>query len=570
VGNWRLRREDDAPSELRSHWGELSSRALWSRNLGNHSQIDAFLQPRLSSLGSPFRLRNLEAAAERLLAAIEAQQKIVIYADYDVDGMSACALLFHFLKDSGAKDVSYYVPHRFEEGYGVHVSAIEKIAAERSPHVLITVDNGITAVEAVAKARQLGMDVILTDHHLPKEKLPETPWLINPNTHEDESGLGYLCGAGVAFYLCMGLFIKAKAAGLYERLGIPVPRPKEYLDYFALATLADQMQLVAENRILVKAGLEQLRSTRRPGLQVLLRSCIDDLSTPLTARAINFGVVPKLNAASRMGVADKSLRLLLASSWSEAEENCEALLVLNEQRVQTQGEVWAEAAFQAEEQVRANAPVLILKGKWHEGVLGIVAAKIVEKFALPSIVMSEEGAKLKGSMRTIPGFHCVRLLEKASHLLLGFGGHEQAAGLQLEAKDFAEFQECLWQAAWDFRNNLAETSAPILFDGFWDARGDEKDFLILENLSPYGPGNPEPLFCVKNLTFPHEHKLMKEKHMKWQQPGMEFLAFNKAEEILKLAGQASSLDILVTPEVNRFRGRTRLQCRVEHVRPALK
>ncbi len=565
---WKLRREGEFSPENYPSRGLLTAQAFWARNLNSIHDAESFLRPRLSELLSPFRLKNLEASSERLLKAVQNQENIVIYADYDVDGMSACSLLTLFLKQCGAQNVSHYIPHRFEEGYGVHVAAIEKLAQERSPNLLITVDNGITAIEAIAKANELKIDVILTDHHLPKEKLPETPYLINPNAGGDESGLGYLCGTGVAFYLSLGLLIKARESKHFEKLGIEVPKPKEFLDFFALATLADQMQLIGENRNLVKAGLEQLRTTRRPGLQVLLRECVDDLSVNLSARSVTFGVVPKLNAASRMGFAEKTLELLMAKDWNEAEVACRNLLDLNNKRVQMQAEVWEEAHFQAKEQDLAQAPVLIVKGKWHEGVLGIVAAKVVEAFAKPAIVLSENGTLLKGSMRTIPGFHCLRLLNAAQQHLLGFGGHEGAAGLQLDLNNFSLFQESVWQEALNF-SNTENVVSEILFDGFWVPTHDENDFFMLEDFAPYGPANPEPLFCVKNLTIPSTYKVLKEKHLKWQDKasGIEFLAFNKSQEILKHIQEGNAqFDVLVTPEVNRFRGQARLQCRVEHVR----
>jgi single-stranded-DNA-specific exonuclease len=263
----------------------------------------------------------------------------------------------------------------------------------------------------------------------------------------------------------------------------------------------------------------------------------------------------------------------MSDNWKDAEENCAHLLSLNEKRVGLQDEVWTQAQSQCEEQMEKGFPVLIVRGEWHEGVLGIVASKVVEKYYRPSIVLNSEKEVLKGSMRSTKGFHCVKLLEASAKYLKTFGGHEQAAGLQLLDLHFELFQESICSFAKDYLSKESLAERVIVYDAQWNlAEGvSEKDFLNLESFAPYGPGNSEVLLLVKNVTLPKNYKILKEKHIKWSGPnGLEFVAFGKVKEILNCSDQANkAIDILVTPEINRFRGSSRLQCRIEHVRPCI-
>jgi single-stranded-DNA-specific exonuclease len=545
---WRARRA------LESGWdrslGPLLGQFLAAREMGD---FDAYAKVDFSKLKSPFLILNMASAARRFADAITAKQNIALYADYDMDGMSGLAVLSSFLADLGVAHQRIQ-PERLEEGYGLHTRWIESLA-DQGTQLIITIDTGSTAVEAIDAARRRGMDVIVTDHHLVGPELPSTPFLCNPNQAGDSSGLGMLSGAGMAFYLAMATRKVLREQNYFESK--PAPDLLRYLDFFALGTIADLVPLTSDNRILLRAALERIRHSRRPGIMALLTQCLKSFEVP-TVRDIAFSVTPKLNAASRMGKPEIAMKLLLAGSVSGAWDALQEILSLNEQRSQIQKDIFSEAQKQASEQ--SDSAFIVVHGPWHEGVLGIIAAKLVEEYQKPSIVLSSTHAKARGSMRSVKGVHCVQALNSVSQLLERYGGHEMAAGLSLDRTQV----ESLRVALNDQAPNAAVEQEPIEFDGWILEPPSLSEVEKLYRAGPFGNGHPEPLFCVQGLDRA-QFKTLGDLHIKmpWQER-CQILGFGWQESLNQIADPL--VDVLVTPEINRFRNSKSVQLRVCELR----
>jgi len=571
---WSLKKRPDAELEalVRSH-GPLLGSTLWSRGFSpqNEASIQSFLNPRLDSLKSPFAMKNMSEGVDRLLHALKNDEPVCVYSDYDMDGISGLALLKSFLKACGFKNLSHFQPDRLAEGYGVHPNALDAIH-KSGAKLVITVDTGTTAFEAVSHAKQLGLDIMITDHHQQVGEMPDTPWLINPNQQGDKSELGYLSGAGVAFYLCMGLRARMREQNLFSDK-LPEPDLRNWLDVFCLGTIGDVVNLVEDNRALVRSGLPYLVRTRRPGLKLLLEAVLDPSALHnLSARDVAFSVVPKLNAASRMGEAHLSTELLMTEDETRAREIVERILELNALRSRTQATIFDEAFAQATRLFEASplTRVLVLTGQWHEGVLGIVAAKIAELFSMPSIILAQtHDGKLRGSMRTRGDFNCVKILEGAASVLDRFGGHHAAAGMQLDIAKIDEFRNLL-----DLHVNTVYSAegSPLetqYFDGelLITQSPTVEDVLKLKAMEPFGAGNPEPLFLMKKISIA-DFDLLKGTHIKMKRAMVpEMIGFSKAAELDRLKARGTeAVDALLIPEINTFRNQARVQLRIQHLR----
>jgi single-stranded-DNA-specific exonuclease len=546
---------------------------LWSRGFTprDSEQIQSFLSPRLDSLKSPYTLKNMSEAIDRLLHAFRHGEEVCVYSDYDMDGISGLALLKSFLEACGFKKLRHYQPDRLSDGYGVHPSALEELHAQ-GVKLVVTVDTGTTAFEAISRAKTLGLDVIVTDHHQQLGELPDTPWLINPNQAGDTSGLGYLSGAGTAFYVCMALRSRLRDENLFTAAH-PEPDLRQWLDVFCLGTIGDVVNLVGDNRALVRAGLPYLVRTQRPGLKRLLEAVLDPSALQnLSARDVAFSVVPKLNAASRMGEAHLSTELLLTRDETRAQELVERILDLNSLRSRTQAQVFDEAFAQAT-RILEEAPatrVMVVKGPWHEGVLGIVAAKIADLLLMPTIVLAEtHDGRLRGSMRTRGAYDCVKVLEGASGILDRFGGHTAAAGMQLAADKYDALAATLQEHVERVYSLEAAPEETQFFDGELQIHEvpSVQDVMQMRAMEPFGAGNPEPLFLVKNIAA-SDFDLLKGTHIKMKRSmGPEMIGFSKAAELdkIKAAGK-DKIDALLVPEINTFRNQARVQLRIQHLR----
>jgi single-stranded-DNA-specific exonuclease len=568
---WVRRKPGPAPEPYLEKFGSLLGRVLWARGYDSPSDAEEFLNPKLEQISTPFKLLNMDASSDLVAEAIIQKKPIAVYADYDMDGMSGLALLVSFFRTLTDSPIVPYQPHRFEDGYGVHASAIETLA-DQGVKLVITVDTGITAVEAARAAKKRGVDFVITDHHLQVGELPDTLYTINPNQKACMSGLRYLSGAGVAFYLAIAVRKKLRDKGFFVKDGVAQQEPdlRQWLDFFVLGTIADHVDLVDDNRILTRAGLRVLLNSTRPGIAAL-RSKVLPNAKFISTRDVGFSMTPKLNAASRLGKAQLSTELLLTEDPVRGEELANELMTLNDERSKIQSLVFEEALAQANSQVaKDDPPVLVVHGNWHEGVLGVVAAKLTDKFGRPSIVLTKlhDLEMHRGSMRTLAPVSCVRALDACRDLLHRYGGHKMAAGLQIKSHSITEFRERLWDGTKKFLATLTELE-PVSFDEDLPENLSFSEVEALEGTSPWGSGNPEPLFKVKSIDL-SAIQMLKGQHLKCQlSNGLEVIGFFKSDDVERLKKTGSkSFDALVTPEINRFRNQKNIQLRLHYVRPS--
>ncbi|MGB4443412.1 MAG: single-stranded-DNA-specific exonuclease RecJ [Dethiobacteria bacterium] len=462
------------------------ARVLLHRGIKSASAARAFLYPSLEQLHSPWLMKGMEGAVERIGTALKKGQKIVVHGDYDVDGISAAALLVEALRMLGAAAVDFYLPSRFREGYGLHREALEQVAANGAD-LLITVDCGTNAAAEADCARSLGLDLIVTDHHQPFTELKGAVAVLNPLQEDCPYPFKELSGVGIAFKL---------AAALMERAGAPFP--EGLLDLVALGTAADVVPLLGENRVLVACGLEQLKRSPRIGLQALAEAA-DLQPGQIDSYALTFILAPPLNAAGRLGEADPAIRLLLEQDEARAKRLALALHRTNRQRRDTEMQILEEAeAMLAEDQRAGGEPVITLAGAgWAHGVIGIVASRLVERFYRPVVLIGLDDGTGRGSARSIPGFNITAALSSCTPLLERFGGHAQAAGFTIKEAHVVELRDKLNRYA--APRLKKEQLCPMLeLDTVLQPPEIGLDLARqLAQLEPFGTGNPLPLFCSR-------------------------------------------------------------------------
>lgn len=486
-----------------------AARVLVRRGFAEPECARRFLRPGIDDLLDPFLLAGMDAAASRLKLAIDRKETVLLYGDYDVDGTSSVVILTKAIELAGGK-ARFHIPHRLKEGYGMRSDVIDQAVAE-GVSLVISVDTGIRASAVVKHARELNLDVIITDHHLPEEELPPALAVLNPNRPDCPYPDKNLCGAGVAFKLVQALL---------RKLDWPRERVRRieesFLKIVALATVADVVPLQGENRIIVKHGLAGFRTLRNPGLKALMAvSGFQDGDTP-SAGQVAFRVAPRINAAGRMAHAEDVINLFLTPDAGRAKEIAERLHGLNQERQQTEAEIVALILEECERTpVRDDQAALVFCGRlWHRGVLGIVASRLVERFCRPVLVLSDEDGEAQGSGRSIAPFHLLDALESMKDLFRRFGGHRMAAGLAMDAARLTEFRDRLnayaggLLTAEDFRPHR-EVDAEILLNEVNDISIGE----ILA-LAPFGAGNPSPQFLLRDLEVCDVPSIVKEKHIR--------------------------------------------------------
>ena len=517
------------------------ARLLAARGIQNAEQANRFLKPSLQDLHSPYLMTGLRSAVERLRAAIERGETVFIYGDYDVDGTTAIVILKTALELCGGK-VDYHVPHRIREGYGMRDEVIEQ-ASDRGIRVIISVDTGIRAFAAAETAQRRGIDLIVTDHHLPhSEGVPKALAVVNPNQQGCDYPCKSLCGAGVAFKIAQALLEEAGRARLLP----------SFLKMVAIATIADAVPLVGENRVFAKLGLDGLRKPVNAGLRALLATCDLDGSRPLSAGDIGFRVAPRLNAAGRMDVAERVIQLFTEKDAGKAAEMAMQLNQLNGDRQQEEQRIIEEVhgRIEASSELK-DAYCLVLEGEgWHRGVIGICASRVVERWRRPTLIFSCESGEAHGSGRSIPAFHLLAALESCAQLFDRFGGHAYAVGCALPAERIPELRSQLDAYARqrltpaDFVPVLeydAEISLDEITNDFW---------LALQKLEPFGAGNPVPAFVARNAKLVQPARTMKEKHVKLRVAPGEDAAnkrFQRAREVLgwRMAERVSQESLVV-------------------------
>lgn len=467
----------------------LIGQLLFNRGVTSPSEAEKFLYPTLGDLTNPFLLKGMEEAVQRVAKAILNREPIMIYGDYDVDGLTATALLKAFFSQIGV-EAAHYIPKRLEEGYGLHAEAV-KAMTPLGIKLLITVDCGVSNKEEIALAKQLGIDVVVIDHHEPPPEPPEAV-VIDPLQRGCPFPFKGLTAVGLSFMFLLALRRYLRERGFFNDR--KEPNLKKFLDLVALGTIADVAPLLAENRILVKFGLKELENTNRPGIKAL-KELAGIKGGPLTYELVAFRLAPRLNAGGRMQKEEIPLKVLLTEDESEAFKLTHELEEANRLRQSVQEEIYREARLLALEQ-KDHPAIVIAKENWHPGVIGIVASKLAEEFYRPTVLIALEGEKGKGSARGIPELHLRELLEGCRGFLLDFGGHKQAAGLTIKREFLTVFAEALKESV---KKALGEgiPSPSLVVDASLSLRDLGPQLLDdLELLSPFGPSNAEPTFAT--------------------------------------------------------------------------
>jgi single-stranded-DNA-specific exonuclease len=492
---WQLRTADrDLAREIAAALGlhPRVAEVLTARQITSSSQARSYLWPKLQDLPSPDQLLDLDTAVDRIAKALQDHESIAVYGDYDVDGLTATAVLVHFLSGLGGR-VQWYLPHRLREGYGLNCSALHALS-EGGVSLLISVDCGSSDHEAILLARELGLDLIVTDHHQPPDLLPPATALVNPKRQLDIGELKNLAGVGVAFYLVAALRAYLRLSGQWTTSG--QPNLKDYLDWVALGTLADMAPLSAANRILTGTGLKVLAQTTKPGLQALKK--ISGLkANQVTAWDVLFRLGPRLNAAGRLGSADLALRLLLCPDPEEALDLALQLDELNRQRQSMESDLLAEvfSLVESDESLLQGRSLVLASPDWHKGLLGLAASRLVERYNKPAILLTRVVSYWEGSGRSFAPFDLYGILCRCRAHLLGFGGHQLAAGLRLRLDDLAKLRAAFEDI---LKESPIETGLPQpkKVDAILPLEQLTPEFMgCLELMAPYGEGNPEPVFC---------------------------------------------------------------------------
>jgi len=541
--HWKIKEVSDELSVQRLtdslNISPILARLLVLRDIKTFGQAKQFFRPSIESLYDPFLMDQMESATTRVITALTENQKICIYGDYDVDGTCATALLYMFLKDLDA-NVEFYIPRRLEEGYGLSTSAIDSVK-EKGTNLMIAVDCGITAIAETDYANQLGIDVIICDHHQPKEELPKAFAVLDPLKPGCNYPFKYLSGAGVAFKLAQGLCERIGKRGL----------PLKYLDLVALAGAADIVPLVDENRILVNEGLNLVNANPRPGIEALIE--MSRLQPgQLSSGQIVFTVAPRINAVGRLGDAERAVNLLVATNKKEALKLAEVLETENYERRKIDVDTFEAAKEIVESEIDLDEELAIVlhHENWHPGVIGIVASRLVEKYYRPSVLLTTIDGIAKGSARSINGFNIYEALQKCDDLLLHFGGHQAAAGLAMELDKVDEFRIRLNEV---LRSSITseDLSEEISIDSKIRFSEITPKFLrILEQFAPFGPGNLRPVFLSESVHIAGMPRIVGNNHLvaSFKQNGtdkiFDSIGFNMGDHFELIKNNNYELDLV--------------------------
>ncbi len=484
------------------NFSEVLARLLIHRNINNFSESKFFFRPTIDSIYDPFLMDGMENATTRVIKALTENQSICIYGDYDVDGTCSTALMYMFLKELGA-NVEYYIPKRLTEGYGISLSGIDYVKS-RNVSLLISVDCGITAVEEVEYANELGIDLIICDHHQPKEQIPKAFAVLDPLKPNCNYPFKYLSGAGVAFKL---------AQGVSERIG-KRDLPLQYLDLVALAGAADIVPLIDENRVLVKEGLNLINNNPRPGIEALIE--ISKLSPgSLSSGQVVFTIAPRINAAGRLGDAERAVELFITKDKSKAKEFANILESENYERRKIDEDTLDEALNIIENSLDLDVeiPIVLHQESWHAGVIGIVASRLVEKYYRPTVMLTTVDGVAKGSARSIANFNIYEALEKCKDVLIHFGGHKAAAGLAVEIEKLDKFKQKFSQVVSESMS-FDDLSPEINIDSQLKFSEITPKFLrIIDQFAPFGPGNMRPVFLSEGVEISGTPRIVGNNHL---------------------------------------------------------
>jgi single-stranded-DNA-specific exonuclease len=534
------------------------------RGVRDAADADRFVARKLAALPDPASMTDMDRATDRVAQACEADETIIVHGDYDVDGVVSTTLLVDFLRRSGVSRVEPSLPHRMHDGYGITAAHIDGFA-DAGCQLLLTADCGATAHEALERAAERGMDVVVFDHHRLSATLPPAVAVVDPVRDGDDSPHSGLCAAGVAFMALADLRRKLRAAGRFDRR--PEPNLKHYLDLVALATIADMVPLTGTNRLLVHHGLGELARRRRPGLAALLEVSDVAVDAPIDASTCGFRLGPRINAAGRLDDPRIALDLLMERDRAAASMLARNLDQLNQRRRQLEELVMSEALTQLERMDDSARGVALLGEGWHKGVLGIVASRVVQRYHRPAAVLAADGDSATGSARSIRGVDLVEALGRGAHMLQRYGGHKAAAGLSLEIDRFDAFQQ--WFNHEAFQDLPDSAWMPRLeVDAELDV--DEVDETLcrqLEPLGPHGKGNPEPRFLARDVPVRAVRQARRGtlQLTVGDRPGIPAVAFGLG---IPVADIGRRIDLVYSFGMRRFRGVDSLQIRVHDLCPA--
>lgn len=539
---------------------------LTQRDLTTLPQIRSFFTPQLSDLHDPFRMLNMEKAVERLQRAVEKNQRIMIFGDYDVDGTTSVALVYSVLKQYASVD--FYIPDRYEEGYGLSYQGIDR-ALENGCSLLIALDCGIKEVDKVKYAGEKGLDIIVCDHHTPGPVVPECI-VLDPKQAACEYPFKELCGCGVGFKLLQAWF---------SRTGKQEEELFAYLDLVAVAIGADIVPVNGENRILCKHGIQRMNENPRPGIAALVEQA--QRSFPLDLSNVVFTIAPRINAAGRLKSGSRAVELLLAGSKEQAKGIAMEIDEYNSERRILDAQITQEAlALIAEdEHFIARKSTVVFQSDWHKGVVGIVASRLIEHHYRPTIVLTQNKGEATGSARSVSGFNVYEAISACEHLLTQYGGHQHAAGLSLPLENISLFRDHFDAYVQQNIQPLDEVedlvidleiAASDLFLAGESVHQVPRIYRMLEQMEPFGPGNDKPVFCIRN-AYASKQKVLKEAHLKFDLvdpvSGIELSAigFNMADKA-DLIASGCAFDCAFTLETNTWQNRTTLQIQVRDIR----
>ncbi len=540
----------------------LVSAVLASRGIATAEEAAAFLEHEQRLTYSPFLMADMDKAVERVQRALADHERIAVFGDYDVDGITATCILVDYLQSRGA-DVLHYIPRRIEDGYGLSVDAIEGLY-RKGTRLLITVDCGITGVEEVDFANSLGMDVVVTDHHECKETLPRAVAVVDPHRPDCGYPFKHLAGCGVALKLALALGGPDREEALFSR----------YCTLAAIGTVADVMQMSGENRTIVSRGLAAIEHSDFIGLHALLKEA-GLAGREITSVQIGFVLAPRINAAGRMGAADKAAELLLCTDPAEAERMARELCALNRERQNVEQTIYS----QAEEMIarlpdRDRSALVLESSRWHQGVVGIVASRLSEKYSRPSFMIHLNGDTGKGSCRSWGGFNLCAALENCKDLLLGFGGHELAAGFTIEEANIPAFRERMNDYARSFQGGAAPVSVLDVDVAITHPSAVTLEELeALSALEPYGSGNARPVFCLLGATLLRTQNVGQNRHLKLRlgkgSAQFDGIFFSTVAEDCGCR-PGDRVDAAFYLQVNEFRGSRTVQLQMVDLRPSLR
>lgn len=561
---WQVREtdknfQDILSRELKIH--PLTAQLLINRGIVDIDNASCFLSPNLKNLHNPFLMKDMDKAVDRIITALQKKEDIVIYGDYDVDGTTATSVLYLFLKEVGAK-VSYYIPERLKEGYGLNKPALESLC-KNGAKIIITTDCGISSYDEVSFANSIGLDVLVTDHHEVTSKIPPAFAILNPKQADCRFPFKELAGVGVAFNLAMAIRSRLRDNGCFTN---GEPNLKNYLDIVALGTIADMVPLIDENRIFAKIGLEETAKGSRIGIKAL--KDISRINGNIKSGHISFQLAPRINAAGRLERADIAVQLLTTDDADEAARLARELDMENSARQDIEKEILKQAIEIIENRDgKLENAIILASEKWHQGVIGVVASKLVDIYYRPTILISLSGDAGKGSARGIKAFHILEGLQKCSQHLEKFGGHKAAAGLSINKRHIPAFKEAFLNTATHLKDEdfipALSLDSSIHLDEL-----NEKVVTEMDSLAPFGLGNPEPLLCSRE-TRVVQSQIVGSNHLRFKatQKNRVFnaIAFGFGD-MHPLADKY--IDMAFTPQIEEWNGNRDLKLNVKGIKTA--